>query len=439
VGLNNLTVSGPGNATSCADGLNYGVAVSGNATLNADSDTVTDIRDSDAALSGCQVGIGMLVGRGTNVGTATITNTDVKRYQKGGIVIDGSTGSSESKGTVSNSTINGNGPVTAIAQNGVQVSNGAYGRIGLNSILGNECDVSNVCGPGATQTASAGILLFAPDPTSVIAYNNISGNDMGLYTYQHASQTGTVTASLNYFLSNRWYGAFLDQGNTTLINNIIQSSNVGIEAYSFDPSSDPNAPASGPTAGTLTGNRLSGNKTEVLADQDSTNAPGVSLTAHQNKFTSVAGAGFVNKTGAVIDATKNFWNTVKGPSDWSNGNGTKVSDNVDFFPWYTDNALTKLATCTKSGNNIVGTTGNDILCGTSGSDTISGLAGNDLILGYGGSDSLVGNAGNDAIIGGPGDDTITGGPDADSMQGREGTDTCNGVSGPGDRKSGCEN
>ncbi len=58
-------------------------------------------------------------------GTATLNNDVVSSYQKNGITVDG-TGSSAAIGNV---TVTGAGETTAIAQNGIQISDGATARI----------------------------------------------------------------------------------------------------------------------------------------------------------------------------------------------------------------------------------------------------------------------------------------------------------------------
>ena len=91
-----------------------------------------------------------------------------------------------------------------------------------------------------------------------------------------------------------------------------------------------------------------------------------------------------------------------------------------------------------SRNQIVGTTGNDVLVGTPGRDIICGLGGNDVLRGRGardillggrGADVLRGNRGNDDLFGGPGPDRLLGGRGNDFLNGGRGADTCRG--GPG--------
>ena len=140
------------------------------------------------------------------------------------------------------------------------------------------------------------------------------------------------------------------------------------------------------------------------------------------------GAGEINQTAKNLLFKKNWWGNATGPSDWSIGAGTGVSQNVRFFPWSTNAASTTFQACTIVGTNspdtLNGTAGNDIMCGKGADDTLNGLGGDDLLIGDAGNDILVGGPGNDAILGTSGDDTLKGGQGNDSLQGGSGTDTC---------------
>jgi len=74
---------------------------------------------------------------------------------------------------------------------------------------------------------------------------------------------------------------------------------------------------------------------------------------------------------------------------------------------------------------IVGTRGNDVgpddIVGTSGRDVIDGLGGNDVIDGRGGRDLVCGGPGRDFIGGGRGTDLILGAPAATSSLARRAT------------------
>ena len=89
-------------------------------------------------------------------------------------------------------------------------------------------------------------------------------------------------------------------------------------------------------------------------------------------------------------------------------------------------------------NQVVGTSGDDVLAGTSGRDIICGLRGNDVLRGLGrrdillggrGADVLRGGRGNDDLFGGRGPDRLLGGRGDDLLNGGRGNDSCRG--GPG--------
>jgi hypothetical protein len=101
--IKGLTIAGPLPSTTggCAE-QDFGILVIGGASAQITGDTVTNIRDTNSGLYGCQYGVGIMIGReywptadfSTDkvedfAGSATITHTTVSGYQKGGIVIDG--------------------------------------------------------------------------------------------------------------------------------------------------------------------------------------------------------------------------------------------------------------------------------------------------------------------------------------------------------------
>ncbi len=75
-----------------------------------------------------------------------------------------------------------------------------------------------------------------------------------------------------------------------------------------------------------------------------------------------------------------------------------------------------------SSNEIIGTSGSEILSGSSFDDLILGLAGNDIIVGRDGSDTLNGGKGRDILTGGKDSDVLYGGKGRDILRGRDGSD-----------------
>ena len=70
-------------------------------------------------------------------------------------------------------------------------------------------------------------------------------------------------------------------------------------------------------------------------------------------------------------------------------------------------------------NEIIGTSGDDVLVGTSADDVITGDAGNDQIDGGAGNDIIDSGFGDDTVTGGTGNDQINGGPQSDIINGTD--------------------
>ena len=82
------------------------------------------------------------------------------------------------------------------------------------------------------------------------------------------------------------------------------------------------------------------------------------------------------------------------------------------------------------GNDILfGGNGNDILFGEDGDDILFGEDGADLLIGGTGNDALHGGSGNDNLDGGDGSDTLDGGDGNDILDGGQGDDTLDGGTG----------
>jgi Ca2+-binding RTX toxin-like protein len=80
---------------------------------------------------------------------------------------------------------------------------------------------------------------------------------------------------------------------------------------------------------------------------------------------------------------------------------------------------------------------NDELVGTSGADVIIAFGGNDKVNGLGGKDRICGLGGKDTLKGGAGKDMLDGGAGKDKLLGGKGKDTCSGGKGK-DTGGGCE-
>lgn len=206
--INPPTVTGDVDATGCNIGVYYDAGHAGSVShadvhganyfgvlVNGDGGPVhVDIKDStirnigEVPHNGTQHGVGIYYRAFFAGGSATgeISDNDVHGYQKGGIVANGA-------GTnvkIEDNTVTGDGHVTFIAMNGIQVGYGAMASLEGNTVSGN----SYIGFPG-DGSASGGILVVGgpgygtcpdgnPCPYTVgtkIEANRLVNNDVGIY------------------------------------------------------------------------------------------------------------------------------------------------------------------------------------------------------------------------------------------------------------------
>src|SRR5262249_11327012 len=152
-----------------------GITVLPAATATIQNNMILDVRHDP--LDGCQAVNAITVGTPpVGPATATITNNMIVDYQKTGIVVKG-TGS---MATITGNTVTGAGPQMQLAQNGIQVSNGAGATVTGNTVSGNECDVVGACGPDPlADIQSVGILLAGVAAGTTVMGNPVTANDIG--------------------------------------------------------------------------------------------------------------------------------------------------------------------------------------------------------------------------------------------------------------------
>ena len=142
-----------------------------------------------------------------------------------------------STATISNTTVTGIGATPEIAQNGIQVSNGAQSKISNSVITGDECDVS-VCGPNSlSETQSAGILFYGASAGSSVSKSTIGDSDVGVYSAD-ASPTAPTSSQLaitsDKLTADRYESVLLDQGWATVNSDEIEGGNVGIQMVQYN-------------------------------------------------------------------------------------------------------------------------------------------------------------------------------------------------------------
>ena len=373
VDFSGFTVEGPYAGT--VNTAFYGIFVQGGANGNIHDNTISEIRegtDSSSPLLGNQTGTAIQVGRnalGTS-GTATITNNTISGYQKNGIAVD-NTGSSA---TITGNTVTGAGATANIAQNGIEIINGAAGTVLNNTVS------ANLYTP--TSNVSTGILLFNAAPGVLVQGNTANGNNVGVYAYSTTASTATTTiqnngingqdssgqniagsegivvqtasptlvnsniinqtvtgidanstaaTTIEYNLvqttnPNSLTGIELDSGTSTLVYNAIYGGAVGLGAYSF----------TGNTADTVvtaTNNTIFSTVALDAENDDTSGTTTVQLTANNNNLsgsTGNANGSIVTTNGPVVDASDNYWGTVDPAAVKTKANG---GVNVDYSPY----------------------------------------------------------------------------------------------------------
>jgi hypothetical protein len=169
-----FTISGPFYFPACAEAVDRHTGVriyDGSATLFGNH--ITEIRNANPALFGCQDGIGVLVGRAfeQQVGVATLRNNLIDLYQKGAVVVD----NEGSYGLITQNEIDGDlGLTPTIAQNGVQIGRGASADVDHNVIRNNF-----FARLGLDDTA-AGVLLFETAAHVSVDHNDVANNGVGI-------------------------------------------------------------------------------------------------------------------------------------------------------------------------------------------------------------------------------------------------------------------
>jgi parallel beta helix pectate lyase-like protein len=215
-------------AGTCNDEL-YGINVGGNAKLVL----TNSVMDGAGAhpVNGCQGGVGIQIGRQrtSQVATATLTDDSVSEYQKNGITVD-NTGS---KATMKRVTVTGAGP-TDTAQNGIQVSRGATGKIGESTITDNECNAAEVaaCGNGSAgelEEDATGVLFYLEGKGSYVMKSRINNNDLGVSHLAGEETTRPqVTINDNELIEDRYASVMLGQGNAMVSKDTMRKGTVGV-------------------------------------------------------------------------------------------------------------------------------------------------------------------------------------------------------------------
>jgi len=210
VTVKGFTVTGPGSAPGSLD---VGIGVTDGGSARILDNKVVAIRDNP--LSGGQNGIGILVGGATSA-SAVVEGNFVADYQKSGIIINGD----KSQALVNNNTVVGAGATDRVAQNGIQISDGADAVVSGNLVSG------NVYTPADTDAAG----IYVVDNVGgkvLVTHNNLFGNEDGVLV----ENSSRVAITDNQVIGSTLDGIVLNFGSDSILvsgNRVIASGRDGI-------------------------------------------------------------------------------------------------------------------------------------------------------------------------------------------------------------------
>lgn len=335
--ISHLTIAGPGPA-SCGSILS-GVRVRGDADAYVHDSQLLSIKEE--GVSGCQNGIGILVGyRSSDTTaiqnaheTATLWHNFIVDYQKGGIVVNGAHIFTQ----ILQNQIIGAGLHPQIAQNGIELGYITAARVEGNTISRNMCDETGVCGVNfdkSDQDVSIGLYIFHYTGDNVsITDNVVSDNDFGIAILgdQTLGNPG-IWVENNQILGNRYIQALLMQGSTALINNTLTGGKWGLVI-----SSNKDALVDTHVQGEK--NLITGNDVgiEILAGAGTPAGLLVTVDLSKGNIFGNTTWGIKNNltTQSSVDVTHNFWGNANGPGGIGPGSGDKISGQVTFAPFAT--------------------------------------------------------------------------------------------------------
>ena len=326
-----LTVDGDGkgNANYRIDGIAFN-----NAGGTIDHVTITRVRETPA--SGNQQGVGLFVNNGDAAArTVTVTNNVINDFQKNGMTLAGA----NLTVNVSNNTVTGLGAVNFIAQNGIQVSSGAKGTVGPNNVVSNLSYTAN-------NTAATGFLIYGD---VAIHHNTVTDAKVGIYFVQGdttISNNIVTTSQSNVGTSAFWgilaidpplavpspfdaetvtgkesskagateFGSILTM---KIANNTVTATGSSVDSSGIE--SDAGYAGTETLNLSVTGNKVTGWGSGVTVYQCTSGCSGSTFSSAvvQNNVIQNNTIGLYSNT--VVDATKNWWGSAAGPGGSNNG------------------------------------------------------------------------------------------------------------------------
>jgi hypothetical protein len=237
VNISNITVDGSNNQLNgCGTDL-VGIYYQ-NASGTIDH-VVTRFQELSQADFGCQDGLAIYAQAGyasTLPSSVIIEDNSVHDYDKNGITVDGN----EITATVSGNYVVGIGATPLIAQNGIQVSDGASGKIDSNTVTDDVYVNPSDCASNDSCYSASGILLYDSGGTSSkpidIAVNTVSNTQGAIVTYGDTNGTADYNVvTSNKITTSPAAGPYLIDGidlcsnnNTARSNLVFNSSGSGV-------------------------------------------------------------------------------------------------------------------------------------------------------------------------------------------------------------------
>lgn len=265
VTISHLTIDGAGNGLDGCGSVNllgiYYDNSSGTITDNVVRNQITNTN------VGCGLGFGIYVASNTGTPAVTISNNSVRNYGKNGILATGVGSSTPGPNvTVNGNTVVGMGATTQIAQNGIQLSLLATGKVTSNYVV-DDIYINPPDCAATTCWGSSGILLYA-SPGVTVSTNTVESTQLGIVPVtdtNYGTGDGTII-KLNHIGGTQNFDAIdlCSNGNTVENNIIYGSAQDGVHADDSCGGTGSSNTITGNTineacAGILTGTGTSGN------------------------------------------------------------------------------------------------------------------------------------------------------------------------------------
>ncbi|MFA5841913.1 MAG: peptidoglycan-binding protein [Candidatus Paceibacterota bacterium] len=311
-------------------------------TINSDTTPITVvIRNLNIAHGGSGVDV-------LQNATVTVDKNTITGYYKNGITYGPNSlpGSGGVSGTVSNNIVTGSGLV-AVAQNGIQISEGNTATISNNWVSNNLCNAVSCGADWYLTTQASGILLDGSAGTVTVSGNTVENNDMGIY---NAPTSGASSMLNNVVRNNRYFGILFEMGGSNVMGGIISGNGVGV----FNPLEH--------SSGAIVVNNIeiTGNTTAGVQNDAAT---------------------------FVVNAVNNWWGTASSTEIAAKISGSGV---INFDPYYTSAAMTTLSSGVATNATYTSTTAGEanlptgitdvILTNTTAMDLSAGLVSGAVVL-----------------------------------------------------------